>query len=120
MTEEGQGQRTVAVSSKAVRPNTTNPKEAGSDMQATTGRQEQGAGYEEGSRSAMRRALHWSKRGLQVAVRGVLTLVIMGAIYQAVATEIDQRQPGPAAGETVSDGDDKLSIRCMRQGGPRV
>jgi len=120
MTEEGQGQRTVAVSSKAVRPNTTNPKEAGSDMQATTGRQDQRAGYEEGSRSAMRRALHWIKRGLQVAVIGVLTLAIMGAIYQAVATEIGQRQLGPAAGEMVSVGDHKLHIRCMGQGSPTV
>jgi len=68
----------------------------------------------------MRRALHWIKRGLQVSIIGLLVLAITGSIYQAVATEIDQRQLGPAPGEMVSIGNHKLHINCMGHGSPTV
>ena len=120
MTEQRRDRRTVALSSKAVRTSSTIPEVGGSDVQATTGRQEQRAGYEGGPRSVMRRALHWIKRGLQVSIIGLLVLAITGSIYQAVATEIDQRQLGPAPGEMVSIGNHKLHINCMGHGSPTV
>src|SRR5215207_9359974 len=120
MTEQRRDRRTVALSSKAVRTSSTIPEVGGSDVQATTGRQEQRAGYEGGPRSAIRRALHWIKCGLQVSVIGILTLAIAATIYQAVATEIDQRQLGPAPGEMVSVSDHKLHINCMGEGSPTV
>jgi len=71
-------------------------------------------------RSPIRRVLHWVKRGLWVSIIVFLTLAVAGAIYQAVATEIDQRQLGPAPGEMVSVGNHMLHINCMGQGSPTV
>jgi pimeloyl-ACP methyl ester carboxylesterase len=73
-----------------------------------------------GGTSLIKRVLHWIKRGLQVLVIVLLTLAIAGAIYQTVATEIDQRKLGPAPGEMVSVGNHKLHINCIGQGSPTV
>ena len=51
---------------------------------------------------------------------GLPTLAIAGAIYQRVATKIDQRKLGPAPGKMVSVGNHKLHISCMGQGSPTV
>lgn len=82
--------------------------------------EEPSARSDRGPRSTVGRLLHWVKRGLQVSVIVILTLAIAGSIYQIVATEIDQRQLGPAPGEMVSVGDHKLHINCMGQGSPTV
>jgi hypothetical protein len=81
---------------------------------------EETAGRDRGPQPKSRRVLHWIKRGLQVLVIVLLTLAIAGAIYQTIATEIDQRQLGPAPGEMVSVGNHKLHIYCMGQGSPTV
>jgi hypothetical protein len=62
----------------------------------------------------------WIKRGLQASIIGLPTLAIAGAIYQLVATKIDQRKLGPAPGEMVSVGNHKLHISCMGEGSPTV
>ena len=62
----------------------------------------------------------WIKRGLQASSIGLPTLAIAGAIYQLVATKIDQRKLGPAPGEMVSVGSHKLHISCMGEGSPTV
>ena len=50
---------------------------------------------------------------------GLLTLAIIGAIYQAVATQIDQRTY-PPPGEMVDVGTHSLHINCIGEGSPTV
>ena len=78
------------------------------------------SGRDKSTRSPMGRVRRWVKRGLQVSVMVILALAIAGAIYQATATEIDQRQLGGAPGEMVSVGDHKLHINCTGTGSPTV
>ena len=52
-------------------------------------------------------------------VAGLLTVVASGAIYQAVATEVDRRANRPA-GELVDVGGHRLHIDCAGQGSPTV
>jgi pimeloyl-ACP methyl ester carboxylesterase len=52
-------------------------------------------------------------------VVGVLALAIAGAIYQAVATEIDQRTY-PPSGQLVDVGGHRLHIDCISRGEPTV
>jgi len=49
----------------------------------------------------------------------ILVLLIIGAIYQAIATEIDQRRY-PPPGELVEVGDHHLHIHCVGEGSPTV
>jgi pimeloyl-ACP methyl ester carboxylesterase len=79
-----------------------------------------GQGRHPQRRRRRRGLLFWIKRGLQVLVIAILTLAIVGTIYQLVATKIDQRQLGPAPGEMVSVGNHKLHIICMGQDSPTV
>ena len=52
-------------------------------------------------------------------IAGVLALAVIGAVYQAVATEIDQRAY-PHPGEMVDIGGHRLHIDCVGQGSPTV
>jgi pimeloyl-ACP methyl ester carboxylesterase len=61
----------------------------------------------------IRKALLWSLVALLVAL-------IVGAIYQAVATEIDQRTAFPGPGEMVDVGEHRMHLNCVGQGGPTV
>jgi pimeloyl-ACP methyl ester carboxylesterase len=61
-----------------------------------------------------RKALLWSLFVL------LLALAVVGAIYQAIATEIDQREAFPGPGEMVDVGDHRLHLNCIGQGRPTV
>jgi pimeloyl-ACP methyl ester carboxylesterase len=52
-------------------------------------------------------------------VVALLVLALIGATYQAVATEIDQRAY-PPPGEMVNVGDHSLHINCLGEGSPTV
>ncbi len=61
----------------------------------------------------------WIRRGLVWLVAGFLALAVIGAIYQAVATQIDQRTYSPP-GEMVDVGTHSLHINCVGRGSPTV
>ena len=61
----------------------------------------------------------WIRRGLVWTIAGLLTLAVVGAIYQGIATHIDQRTYSPP-GEMVDVGDHSLHIDCAGQGSPTV
>jgi pimeloyl-ACP methyl ester carboxylesterase len=61
----------------------------------------------------------WIRRGLVWLVAGLLALAVVGAIYQAVATQIDQRTYSPP-GEMVDVGTHSLHINCVGRGSPTV
>ena len=74
--------------------------------------------HSEGTQS--RRGLRgWIWRGLVWMIAGLLALAVIGAVYQAVATEIDQRAY-PPPGKMVDIGDHRLHIHCVGQGSPTV
>jgi pimeloyl-ACP methyl ester carboxylesterase len=50
----------------------------------------------------------------------LLVALVIGAIYQAIATEIDQRAAFPAPGEMVDVGEHRLHLNCVGQGSPTV
>ena len=59
------------------------------------------------------------RRGLVWMIAGLLALAIIGAIYQVIATRIDQRTY-PPPGELVDAGSHSLHINCVGQGSPTV
>src|SRR5215207_10023644 len=61
----------------------------------------------------------WIRRGLVWMIAGLLTLAVIGAIYQAIATQIDQRTY-PPPGEMVDVGTHNLHINCLGEGSPTV
>jgi pimeloyl-ACP methyl ester carboxylesterase len=61
----------------------------------------------------------WIRRGLVWLVVGLLALAVIGAIYQVVATQIDQRTY-PPPGEMVNVNGHLMHINCMGEGGPTV
>src|SRR5215207_7597931 len=61
----------------------------------------------------------WIRRGLVWMITGLLALAVIGAIYQAIATQIDQRTY-PPPGEMVDVGTHSLHINCIGQGSPTV
>src|SRR5215210_7284679 len=61
----------------------------------------------------------WIRRELVWMIAGLLALAVIGAIYQAIATEIDQRTY-PPPGELVNVGNHSLHINCVGEGGPTV
>ena len=61
----------------------------------------------------------WIRRGLVWMIVGLLALAVIGAVYQAIATEIDQRTY-PPPGELVNVGNHSLHINCVGEGSPTV
>jgi pimeloyl-ACP methyl ester carboxylesterase len=61
----------------------------------------------------LRKTLLWSLVAL-------LAALAVGAIYQAVATEVDQRAAFPGPGEMVDVGEHRLHMNCLGQGSPTV
>ena len=61
----------------------------------------------------------WIRRGLVWLVAGLLALAVIGAIYQAIATQIDQSTYSPP-GEMVNVNGRLMHINCMGEGGPTV
>jgi hypothetical protein len=61
----------------------------------------------------------WARRILWGLALAPIALGCIGAIYQAVATEIDQRQY-PPPGELVDLGGYKLHLYCIGDSGPTV
>src|SRR5215204_6544172 len=61
----------------------------------------------------------WIRRGLVWMVAGLLTLAIIGAIYQAIATQLDG-QAYHAPGKLVDVGTHSLHINCIGQGSSTV
>src|SRR5215216_3331542 len=61
----------------------------------------------------------WIRRGLVWLVAGLLALAVIGAIYQVVATQIDQ-STYPPPGEMVNVNGHLMHINCMGEGGPTV
>src|SRR5215216_4323460 len=61
----------------------------------------------------------WIRRGLVWLVGGLLALAVIGAIYQVIATQIDQRTYLPP-GEMVNVNGRLMHINCMGEGSPKV
>jgi pimeloyl-ACP methyl ester carboxylesterase len=61
----------------------------------------------------------WIRRGPVWLVAGLLALAVIGAIYQAVTTQIDQRTY-PPPDEMVDVGTHSLHINCLGEGSPTV
>jgi pimeloyl-ACP methyl ester carboxylesterase len=66
-----------------------------------------------------RRRGSWIRRGLLIMFAGLLTLAIMGTVYQAIATQIDRRTY-PPPGKMVDVGTHRLHINCVGEGSPTV
>ena len=66
-----------------------------------------------------RRLRSWIRRGLLGLVIGLVALAVIGAIYQAIGTEIYQRIY-PPPGELVDVGGHSLHINCVGEGSPTV
>jgi pimeloyl-ACP methyl ester carboxylesterase len=62
----------------------------------------------------------WLRRALLWSLLALLVALVIGAIYQAIATEIDQRAALPAPGEMVDVGEHRLHLNCVGQGSPTV
>src|ERR687893_2596105 len=66
-----------------------------------------------------RRFMRWIGRVLLWLIVALLTLAVVGAIYQAIATERAERAY-PPPGEMVDVGGYSLHINCVGQGSPTV
>src|SRR5215203_1387215 len=64
-----------------------------------------------------RGSLVW--RGLLIMTVGLLTLAVMGTVYQAIATQIDRRTYPPPS-KMVDVGTHRLHINCVGDGSPTV
>jgi pimeloyl-ACP methyl ester carboxylesterase len=62
----------------------------------------------------------WLRRALLWSLLAFLVALLIGAIYQAIATQIDQRAALPAPGEMVDVGEHRLHLNCLGQGSPTV
>ena len=72
------------------------------------------------SSSRGRKITRWIRRALLWALLALLVAFAIGAIYQAIATEIDQRSALPGPGEMVDVGEHRLHMNCIGQGSPTV
>jgi pimeloyl-ACP methyl ester carboxylesterase len=66
-----------------------------------------------------RRLGSWLRRGLVWMIAGLLALAVMGATYQAIATQVNQRTFSPP-GEMVDIGTHSLHMNCLGEGSPTV
>jgi pimeloyl-ACP methyl ester carboxylesterase len=71
------------------------------------------------SSSTAGRILRWTGKALLWLVVALLVLAVIGAIYQAIATQLDERAY-PPPGKLVDVGGPRLHIRCAGQGTPTV
>ena len=62
----------------------------------------------------------WLRRALLWSLLTLLVALLIGTIYQAIATQIDQRAAFPAPGEMVDVGEHRLHLNCLGQGSPTV
>src|ERR687898_2700183 len=69
--------------------------------------------------TSSRRFMQWIGRVLLWLIVALLVLAVVGAIYQAIATERAERAY-PPPGEMVDVGGYSLHINCVGQGGPTV
>src|SRR5262245_27469565 len=65
------------------------------------------------------RLVVWFWRGLLGLLAFIVILPLVGAIYQVIATEIDQRNY-PPPGQMVDVGGYKLHLYCLGEGSPTV
>ena len=66
-----------------------------------------------------RRFMRWIGRALLWLIVAHLALAVVGAIYQAIATELAERAY-PPPGEMVDVGGHRMHIDCVGQGSPMV
>jgi pimeloyl-ACP methyl ester carboxylesterase len=69
--------------------------------------------------SMARRIMRWIGKALLWAVGTFLVLAVAGALYQLIATELDERRY-PPPGELVDVGGYRLHVHCIGQGSPTV
>jgi pimeloyl-ACP methyl ester carboxylesterase len=69
--------------------------------------------------SMARRIMRWIGKALLWAVGAFLVLAVAGALYQLIATEVDERRY-PPPGELVDVGGYRLHVHCIGQGSPTV
>ena len=67
-------------------------------------------------RTAIGRALHWGLRGLVWFIMFLIALAVAGALYQTIATKIDQHSAFPGPGRMVSVGSHRLHLNCIGEG----
>jgi pimeloyl-ACP methyl ester carboxylesterase len=63
--------------------------------------------------------MRWTGKALLWLVAALLVLAVLGAIYQAIAAQIDQRTY-PPPGKTVDVNDHLMHINCLGEGSPTV
>jgi pimeloyl-ACP methyl ester carboxylesterase len=71
------------------------------------------------STSTARRIMRWTGKALLWLVVALVVLAVVGAIYQAIATERDERAY-PPPGHLVNVGGYSLHINCVGEGSPTV
>jgi hypothetical protein len=71
------------------------------------------------SSTTARRIMRWTGKALLGLIVALLVLTVVGAIYQAIATELAERAY-PPPGEMVDVGGYRLHINCVGQGSPTV
>ena len=71
------------------------------------------------STSTARRIMRWTAKALLWLVVALVVLAVIGAIYQAIATERDERAY-PPPGHLVNVGGYSLHINCVGEGSPTV
>ena len=64
--------------------------------------------------------MRWLRRALLWSLVALLAALVVGAIYQTIATEIDQRAAFSGPGEMVDVAEHRLHMNCLGQGGPTV
>ena len=67
-----------------------------------------------------RRILRWIRKAVLWSLVVLLVALVVGAIYQAIGTEIDQREAFPGSGEMVDVGEHRVHLNCLGQGSPTV
>lgn len=78
-----------------------------------------GTSLGEVSSTTARRIIRWVGKTLLWLIGALLALAVVGAIYQAIATERAERDH-PPPGEMVDVGGHELHINCIGQGSPTV
>lgn len=66
-----------------------------------------------------RNIMRWIGKALLWSVGTFLVLAVAGALYQLIATELDERRY-PPPGELVDVGGYRLHVHCIGQGSPTV